>query len=306
MTKLETLTREFMEHLEIERNYSRGTIMNYGRYLERFIAWSNLTNPSNITDATVREYRIALNRWEVEGKLLSKKTQNNYLIAFRQFLKYCAKRDVATLSAEKVELGKQEMRNIEFLDEDELYRLINAPDTLLKKPNLGTEEKLLLKRDKAILETLFSTGLRVSELCSLNRDQVNLETREFTVRGKGRKIRMVFLSDAAVESIKEYADLRGDINEALFIGSGSLRIVPRTIQRIVKRYAILAGISRKKVSPHQLRHQLATDLLRNGADLRSVQEILGHANVSTTQIYTHFTNRELKKIHEKFHDTKRK
>lgn len=306
MKKLEKLVREFLEHLEIERNYSRGTVMNYGRYLERFIAWSKLTNPSDITDATVREYRIALNRWEVDGKLLSKKTQNNYLIAFRQFLKYCAKRDITTLSAEKVELGKQEMRHIEFLDEDELYRLINAPGTLFKKPNLGTEEKLLLKRDKAILETLFSTGLRVSELCSLNRDQVNLETREFTVRGKGRKIRMVFLSDAAVKSIQEYLNLRGDINEALFIGSGSERIVPRTIQRIVKRYATLAGISRKKVSPHQLRHQLATDLLRNGADLRSVQEILGHANVSTTQIYTHFTNRELKKIHEKFHDTKRK
>lgn len=306
MTELGTLTRQFLEHLEIERNYSRGTIENYARYLERFLAWSKLKNVSGITDDTIREYRIFLNRVEIEGKTLSKKTQNNYLIALRQFLKYCAKRDIKTLSAEKVELGKQEMRHIEFLDEDELYRLLGGPEAVFKKGNLSKEEQLLSRRDKAILETLFSTGLRVSELCNLNRDQVNLETREFTVRGKGRKIRMVFLSEPAVKSLKEYMALRGDINEALFIGSGSERIVSRTVQRIVKKYATRAGISRKKVSPHQLRHQLATDLLRNGADLRSVQEILGHANVSTTQIYTHFTNPELKKIHEKFHDNKRK
>jgi len=302
-SKIQELKNQFLEHLEIERNYSPKTIANYARYIDRFLVWAKIANPKEMTEGLVREYRVWLNRLEVREKNLGAKTQNNYLIALRQFLKYLAKRDVPSLSAEKVELGKQEMREIEFLDEDELHRLLNAPDGLLRKE---PKNKLALLRDKAILETLFSTGLRVSELCALNRDQVDMKGGEFSVRGKGRKIRMVFLSKRAIEALEAYLKERGDIEEALFIGKKGERLTPRAIQRMIKKYAALAGIAGKKVTPHQLRHQLATDLLRGGADLRSVQEILGHANVSTTQIYTHFTNPELKKIHERFHDKKRK
>mgnify|MGYP001600005648 FL=1 len=235
---------------------------------------------------------------------MKKQTQNYYVIALRQFLKYLAKRGVKTVPAEKIELAKQKPREIEFLDEPELERLLDSAS------GNSFEES----RDKAILETLFSTGLRVSELCSLNRDSINLEKGEFFVRGKGDKLRPVFISESAKSAVKNYLEKRTDISEALFARrrkstrrlageKDDLRLTPRSMQRILKKYAAKAGIS-KKVTPHQLRHMFATDLLRNGADLRSVQMMLGHSNISTTQIYTHFTDKQLKEIHKKFHAKK--
>ena len=222
----------------------------------------------------------------------------------RSFLKYLAKRDIKTVSAEKLELGKQEERQVTFLEPQELERFLKAPS--------GTALSDL--RDRAILETLFSTGLRVSELCSLDRDDIDLKGGEFSVRGKGSKIRVVFLSDTARAALVTYLDKRPDADESLFIRIPQneklekyekLRLTPRSIQRIIKKYAIAAGIIGKKVSPHSLRHSFATDLLRNGADIRSVQAMLGHASVTTTQIYTHVTDKQLREEHERFHDKKK-
>ncbi|MFH0792242.1 MAG: site-specific tyrosine recombinase/integron integrase [bacterium] len=301
---IKTLKIQYLEHLEIEKNRSQKTLENYGRYLDRFLQFTKITSPSQITEDAIRQYRLQLNRLrDSDGKGLKKVTQNYHIIALRNFLKYLAKRDIKSVSAEKVELGKQEDREVTFLERDELDRLLNAPE--------GTEIDAL--RDKALLTTLFSTGMRVSELCALDRDKIDPKRGEISIRGKGSKIRVVFLSDDAKNILNDYLNKRPDVDEALFIRiprsktfskDSNLRLTPRSIQRVVEKYAIKAGIVGKNVSPHTLRHSFATDLLRNGADIRSVQALLGHSSVTTTQIYTHVTDKQLREVHEKFHNKK--
>jgi site-specific recombinase XerD len=296
----------FLEYLEIERNRSQKTIENYHHYLGRFLKWSGANDPKDITMDQVRKFRIYLNRYQDEkGNELKKITQNYHIIALRSFIKYLSKRDISVLSAEKIEVGKSPAPMVEFLDSSELERLLNAAS--------GEDRKSL--RDRAILELLFSAGLRVSELVSINRDQINLKNQEFSVRGKGSKVRIVFVSDTAKKALEKYLEKRTDIDPALFIrimnhelrikDNKSLRITQRSIQRIVKYYATKAGIV-KDVHPHTLRHSFATDLLSNGADIRSVQAMLGHSSITTTQIYTHVTNQGLKDIHKKFHGKREK
>lgn len=310
---LESLVKQYLEYLEIEKNRSRKTVENYRRYLKRFLNFlaknSNRQISSldakNITQDIVRQYRLFLNRLENSNLLsgeLKKNTQNYYVIALRGLLKYLAKIGVKSLTAEQVELAKTSPHEIDIISYDDLERLLAAPEV----------DSLSGLRDKAILETLFSTGLRVSELCHLNRDDINLERGEFSVLGKGDKIRLVFLSTWAKEVLKNYLAKRQDIEDALFVSfpkskkaKSFTRLTPRSIQRLLRFYAAKAGISRK-VTPHTLRHLFATDLLQNGADLRSVQLLLGHSNLNTTQIYTHLTNRELKEIHQAFHGRRRK
>jgi len=302
---IKELKLQFLEYLEIEKNRSPKTIENYDHYLTRFIDFAKVENPKDITEEIIRKYRLWLNRMTDErGKPLKKVTQNYHIIALRGFLKYLAKRDIKTIPAEKVELGKQEEREVTFLEPSELKRLLQAPE--------GTSLSSL--RDRAILETLFSTGLRVSELCSLNRDEVDINRGEFAVRGKGSKLRLVFLSEPAKAALASYLDKRSDAHEALFIRIPrnerfekyeDLRLTPRSVQRIIKKYAVAAGVVGKKVTPHSLRHSFATDLLRSGADIRSVQALLGHSSVTTTQIYTHVTDKQLREIHQKFHGKSR-
>jgi len=309
MPNLDKLTIEFLEYLEIEKNRSQLTVRNYDYYLKFFLAWSKITNPSKINLDIIRKYRLHLNRVKDDkGNSLKSATQSYYVIALRSFFKYLAKRDIKTLPAEKVELPKIPTRTVEFLEPAELEKLLKAPDI----------QKLRGLRDRTILETLFSTGLRVSELCSLNRDQVNLKVSEFTVRGKGDKPRVVFLSDNAKDWLGKYLKKRQDNFNSLFINhpkpskkidqkevedQNARRLTPRSVQRIVKKYALLAGIN-KNVTPHILRHSFATDLLRNDADIRSVQAMLGHANITTTQVYTHVTDKGLRNIHKKCHGKK--
>lgn len=291
---LDELKIEFLEYLEIEKNRSQLTVRNYDHYLSRFFDWAKIEKPGQITSDLVRGFRIYLNRFEDEkGRKMKKVTQDYYIIALRGFLKYLAKRDIETLSSEKIELGKVKERDVEFLELDEVERLIKS----------AKGEKLESLRDRAILELLFSTGLRVSELSGLNIENVNLKSGEFSVRGKGDKIRLVFLSESAKIALNEYTMRRKDVSPALFVslkGKEVSRLTPRSIERIVKKYAAKAGIV-KKITPHTLRHSFATDLLHNGADIRSVQAMLGHSSITTTQIYTHITNRHLKEIHNKFH-----
>lgn len=304
LMELRALKQQFLEYLEVEKNRSLKTVENYDRYLRRFFELTGAKTPPDITDELVRQYRLKLNRIKDRtGKELKKQTQAYHLIALRSFLKYLVRRDVKSLAPEKVELGKMPAQQIEFMEADELSRLLDAP-----KGN--TLEKL---RDKAILELLFSTGLRVSELAALDRDSIDFNKDEFSVRGKGDKIRMVFLSPVAKEALKKYLDKRKGIDEALFTRvkgadqkkSENLRLAVRSVERLVKKYAAAAGIT-KKVTPHSLRHIFATDLLQGGADLRSVQMLLGHAQITTTQIYTHFTDKTLGDIHKKFHGRSRK
>jgi len=304
---LKTLKTQYLEYLEIEKDRSQKTIENYDHYLERFFLWAKIKSPADITDDLIRSYRLYLNRMSDEkGRPLKKITQNYHVIAVRNFLKYLAKRDIKALSADKIELGKTVRMEVEFLDSDEIDRIFEAAAGL----NLKT------LRDRAILELLYSSGLRVSELTNLNRDQVNLKTQEFSVRGKGGKIRVVFISDRAKNALERYLDKRQDVDPAVFARirikrlekknkSDNLRLTPRSIQRIVKYYALKAGIV-KDVHPHTLRHSFATDLIANGADIRSVQEMLGHSSVTTTQIYTHVTNKQLKEVHKAFHGKRRK
>jgi len=298
---IKNLINQFLEYLEIEKGRSQKTIENYDHYLKRFLNFSKLKDPSKITQEIVRQYRIFLNRVpDDKGRLLKKTTQNYHMIALRAFLKYLAKQDINTLSAEKIELGKNSEREITFLDQNELERLLKAPE--------GNDFAAL--RDRAILATLFSTGLRVSELCSLDRNSVNLKTGEFSVIGKGGKMRIVFLSEDATKNLEEYLKKRTDIDKALFVREAgndeeNLRLTPRSVQRIIKKYAAKAGIV-KNVTPHKLRHSFATDLLQNGADIRSVQAMLGHSSITTTQIYTHYTDKQLREIHKKFHSKKKK
>lgn len=298
---LKELERQFLEYLEIEKNRSLKTLENYRHYLDRLFNFSKISNAEEINDELVRKFRLHLNRTTDNlGRPLKKTTQNYHIIALRAFLKYLAKRSIKTLAAERIELGKQEERQVSFLEAGELERFIAAPD----------KNTLSSLRDRAILEMLFSTGLRVSELCALDKDNIDLGGGEFGVRGKGGKVRLVFLSDRAKEALKKYFDKRNDIDEALFIrvpgnakfnANQSLRLTPRSIQRIIKKYSIVAGIVGKKITPHILRHSFATDLLRNGADIRSVQALLGHSSVTTTQIYTHVTDKQLKEVHKRFH-----
>lgn len=336
-TELVRWRERFLEHLEIELNRSLRTTESYRRSLEQFFLWGKLEKPDEITAEKVREYRLFLNRKVTgQGGTLKKNTQAYHAIVLRTFLKYLAKEDVKTLPAEKIEVGKIPERQVDFLEFDEVERLFHA----------ASGKSLPEKRDRAILELLFSAGLRVSELISLNRDQINLKKDELSVRGKGSKLRLVFLSPGAKSSLQEYLEKRVDIDPALFVAHSkigirkkglaaldesaneysarwrreareprkqrrkpdgtreSLRLTPRSIQRLVKHYAKKAGIV-KDVHPHTLRHSFATDLLINGADIRSVQAMLGHASITTTQIYTHVTNERLKEIHQTFHGKKK-
>lgn len=308
MNKLEKLKREFLEHVEIEKGNSLKTVRNYDYYLSRFFEFAKITEPKEINDDKIREFRLFLNRQPglktkgQQSSSLKKNTQNYHLIALRSFLKYLMKRDVPSLSPDRIELAKIKERSLDLISVEELERLLSAPLKLLEMKKNIDRQKIL--RDKAILELFFSTGLRLSELCSLNRD-LDLSKDEFSIRGKGEKVRVVFLSDSAKQSISEYLKERKDMAEPLFVQYSSNkrednRLTPRSIERIVKYYAIVAGIS-KKVTPHIIRHSFATDLLSNGADIRSVQMMLGHANIATTQIYTHITDKQLRDVHKKFH-----
>ena len=302
---IKELKQQFLEYVEIEKGRSLKTVENYDRYITRFVEYSKIKDVDQIKESTIRDYRLWLNRQSTgnirtNSGTLKKKTQNYYLIALRAFLKYCAKRGVKTLSPEYIELAKVGERHLDLITKDELQRLLEAPK--------GDDLKSL--RDKAILEMLFSTGLRVTELCSLPRD-LDLSSDEFSIRGKGEKIRVVFLSLEAKTALKKYLAKRVDLDDSLFVRlnreearSGDLSMDRRSIERIVKYWAIKAGIS-KKVTPHVIRHCFATDLLGNGADLRSVQMLLGHANIGTTQIYTHVTDSELKRIHKQFHNKRK-
>lgn len=292
---------DFLEYLEIEQNRSQKTIANYDHYLTRILDFAGDITIKDIDPELIRKWRLWLNRLGTNtSDELQKTTQNYHLIALRSFLKFCAKRDIPALTADKVELAKTVRKQVTFLGPEELDRLFAEPDL----------EKLSGLRDRAILELLFSSGLRVSELVGLDRDHINLKRREFMVRGKGQKDRPIFISPAAAEWVQKYLDKRDDTTKPLFVRysggrkvdvSGNFhRLTARSVQRLVARYALLAGIT-KHVSPHTLRHSFATDLLMNGADLRSVQALLGHSNISTTQIYTHVTDPHLKAVHQKFH-----
>ena len=294
---------DFLEHLEVEGGRSAKTITNYSLYLERFIEFAGDIEVGKISQELVRKYRLWLNRYtnDTTGDDLSLITQSYHLIALRGFLTYLSRRDVPSLAADKIILPKTVRKQVTFLQYDEVVRMIEQIST-------DSEQGL---RDRAIVELLFSSGLRVSELVNLNRDHINLKRREFMVRGKGQKDRPVFISKSAAEHVEAYLNERHDSLPALFLSysrrsstpdtSGDYRrLTARSIQRMVSQYARLAGIT-KHVSPHTMRHSFATDLLMNGADLRSVQSLLGHSNISTTQVYTHVTDQHLKDIHEKFH-----
>ena len=319
-SEIEKLKREFLEYMEIEKGSSLNTVENYDRYLFKIFEHGKFTKVSDIDDNSIREFRLWLNRQiashagtqRLTGKTISKKTQNYYMIALRMFLKYLARREIKSFPTERIDLAKVPERSLDLISQGELNRLLAAPQ--------GNDLKTL--RDRAILHLLFSTGLRVSELCSLTSD-FDLSADEISVRGKGGKIRVVFISDEAKKAVKEYLAKRKDMSEALFVKienkkkGQSLGISERTVlknnedksltrrsvERIVKQYAIKAGIS-KKVTPHIIRHCFATDLLQNGADIRSVQIMLGHSNIATTQIYTHITDKQLREVHKKFHSNK--
>ncbi|MEK7564572.1 MAG: site-specific tyrosine recombinase/integron integrase [Patescibacteria group bacterium] len=305
MASLKQLKTQFLEYTEIEKGRAARTLENYDHYLSRFLAYIKTDDPKNITDEKVREFRIWLNRQSNNHKsdieTLSRKTQGYHLIAIRAFLKYLVRQGVASMAPERIELPKIPERSLDLITREELQRLLDSPST--------TDLQDL--RDKAILELLFSTGLRVSELCSLTVD-LNLSSDELSIRGKGGKVRVVFLSPDAKKHIREYLKARKDMSEALFVqlpakGKENKKeveaLTKRSVERMVKQRAIQSGIS-KKVTPHVIRHCFATDLLSNGADLRSVQAMLGHASISTTQIYTHVTDKHLRDVHKKFHNSK--
>jgi site-specific recombinase XerD len=306
MANINDLKQEFLEYIEIERGRSVKTVENYDRYLRRFFEQQKISKPEDINERGITDFRLWLNRqpanlYKKNAGTVKKRTQNYYLIALRSFLKFLTKRGHKVMAPDKIELAKVEERSIDLITIDELERILSGPDT-------NTLKGL---RDRAIMEMLFSTGLRVSELCSLDRD-LDLSRDEFPIRGKGDKVRVVFLSEYAKDTLRAYLDKRDDMDEAMFVQVAgkagkkaldrkeSIRLTPRSVERVIKNYAIKAGIS-KKVTPHVIRHSFATDLLSNGADLRSVQSLLGHANITTTQVYTHVTDKHLKEIHKKFH-----
>ncbi len=295
--------KNYLDYLEIEKGRSLRTRNLYNSYLDIFLSFlsgycnakKEEINVFQITPDSIKNFRLYLNRKE---KSLTKKTQSYYLIAIRNFLKYLInKHDLKVLNPEKIELPKISQREIEIISWQEMERLLNQPKS----------NKIKDLRDKAILELLFSTGLRVSELVALNRDQINLKSEELTIRGKGGKLRIVFLSQKAKLILKKYLDKRADVSEAMFVSlnkKAPSRLTQRSIQRMVSKRAREAGIA-KKVTPHTIRHMFATDLLQNGADLRAVQKLLGHSQISTTQVYTHITDKELKEVYKAFHDRKR-
>lgn len=299
---LSDLITDFLEYLELERNTSQLTIKNYEHYLKRFLQFSGDLDPKDIDLNLIRKYRLYLSRWTdpKTKKALKRVTQNYFMIALRAFLRYLARIDIATLSPEKVELGDTDPRPLKILDDTHLKQLLEAPDTT-KKDGI---------RDRAILEMLFSTGLRVSELASLNCSTINLERGEFGIVGKGGKERVVFISDSATDWVEKYLTVRKDTFKPLFIrfqgrvdltnNGEAMRLTTRSIERVVEKYVKSLGFS-VKATPHTLRHSFATDLLINGADIRSVQEMLGHSSIQTTQIYTHVTNAHLKDVHKAFH-----
>lgn len=294
MNSIQKYFREFLEDLELGRGRAGKTIENYERYLARFFAAAKIVFPQDITDEKIRAFRLQMNRLG-----LGMRTRNYYLIALRQFLKYLARCDVGSLPPERVELAKLRERDIDVPTVEELERLIATPSA-------SSRQGL---RDRAMLELLFSTGLRISELINLNCNSIDLKRDEFSVRGKGGKIRVVFLSQSARAALEKYLKSRREnVSEALFIGTQnkkSARLSVRQLERLVRRYAIVAGIAHK-VTPHTLRHLFATDLLMNGADLRSVQALLGHSSITTTQIYTHVTDKQLREVHKAFHGRRRK
>ena len=312
---LPELINQFLEYLEVERNVSPLTIRNYGHYLRRLLAWlegERLGNElSNINTENMRKYRVYLSRFQSGGQSLSRKTQSYHIIALRAFLKYLRKNDYETLAPEKLDLPKADSHSPSFLTGEQVERLLSAP-------TLSTPQG---KRDKALLELLFSTGLRVSELVSIDRDKIDVNSREFGIIGKGRRPRVVFVSRRAASWLEEYLKIRDDHYKPLFISerarrqaslirfsgkkdAGSsdeaMRLTPRSIQRMIKKYAMKIKLP-VEVTPHVMRHSFATDLLMAGADIRSVQEMLGHKNISTTQIYTHVTNKQLREVHDAFH-----
>ncbi len=338
---LAQLTKDFLDYLEIEKNRSVLTRRNYTFYLGRFVTYAEkrgCTKPTQISADLVREYRLWLNRLiDTHGDALKRKTQNYHIIVLRAFLKYIAKRDVQSLAAEKIELGKEEDRHIEFLEGEELQRLLEAPLEIVKRAtasghrqwrgpaecgdgvpseggktrNVKRELSIISLRDKAMLEMLFSTGLRVAELVHVKRVEMNPKKGELTVRGKGGKVRLVFMSDVACEWLQKYLDKRPDLSPYLFArhdrrsnNAADVPLTPRSVQRMVEHYARAAGIT-KRITPHTLRHSLATDLLKNGADIRAVQAILGHSSITTTQIYTHVTDAHLREVHERYHSRRR-
>ena len=300
------LLLDFIEHLEVEGGRSAKTAENYTLYLERFVEFTNDITVDKITSEIIRKYRLWLNRYKNNNDdELSTITQSYHLIALRGFLNYLSKRDIPSLSPEKIELPKVSRRQVTFLHYDEVEQILSQ---------INTDSPVGL-RDRAIIELLFSSGLRVSELVNLNRDHINTKRREFVVRGKGEKDRPVFISETAAMYVDNYLKTRADNLQPLFISysrnievsnSGDYRrLGARSIQRIINKYARLAGIT-KHVSPHTMRHSFATDLLMNGADIRSVQAMLGHSSITTTQVYTHVTDQHLREVHEKFHSDKDK
>ena len=306
MKTLNTFITDFLEYLEVERGRSVRTIRNYDFYLRRFAKWAKNPSPKQITKDTIHKYRLWLNRLE-EGRkeeMLSKNTQNYHLIALRSFLKYLVRQDIATLAPEQIELAKASRRTVDFLEAGELDRLLAMP--------ARREQTIVALRDQAILELLFATGLRVSELAGLKIEQINLKRDEFTVRGKGDKPRIVFFSESAKQALKSYLEKRRDPSPYIFISHDRAKagrkdvssLTARSIERIVEGYSKAAGIT-KKITPHTLRHTFATDLLLSGADIRSVQSMLGHESITTTQVYTHITNNQMKDVHKKFHGKKR-
>lgn len=298
------MKREFLEYTEIERGRAVKTIENYDHYLSRFFDQMGIKTVSDISEPKVREFRLWLNRQKgTANETMKRRTQNYYLIALRAFLKFLRKRGIESMNPEAIELAKVPERHLDLISPAELDRLLSATD--------GDDLKSL--RDKAILELLFSTGLRVSELCSLDID-LDLTRDDFPIRGKGDKVRVVFLSNEAKDAIRAYLKARKDMEQALFVNIPTVgkdskttptRLTPRSIERMIKIYAAKAGIT-KKVTPHVMRHSFATDLLNNGADIRSVQQLLGHASIVTTQIYTHVTDAHLREVHKKFHSRGRK
>lgn len=329
-SQIDNLKQEFLEYVEIEKGRSVKTVENYDRYLTRFFKQQNIKSPTDIIDRNVRDFRLWLNRqvaskYQKNSSTIKKRTQNYYLIALRSFLKFLTKRGHKTMPPEQIELAKVADRSLDLISADELNRLLNAPNlerkTIIKKTKETNQKDeasndVKLLRDKAMLELLFSTGLRVSELCSLDRD-LDLTRDEFAIRGKGDKVRVVFISDESRKALTDYLEKRDDMDEAMFVQVASkagksvlkkqesIRLTSRSVERIVKYYATKAGIT-KKVTPHVIRHSFATDLLSNGADLRSVQALLGHANITTTQVYTHVTDKHLRDIHKKFHNSRKK
>jgi site-specific recombinase XerD len=301
---------EFLEYLEIQKGCSPLTIQRYRHYLKRFHDWLTENSPTtkleDINLEIIRRYRLYLAHLRAHnGVPLKRVTQSYHVVALRAFLRYLlVQRNIPTLSPDKIELPKQSSRSIAFLNPEQIERLLNSPQI----------SNIIGLRDKAILETLFSTGLRVSELVNLNRDQVDSERKEFGVKGKGNKLRVVFLSDTAAQWIERYLRSRQDNFKPMFIrhsgkvnaqkSGEKMRLTARSIQRIVARYAKRAGLP-IEATPHTLRHSFATDLLISGADIRSVQEMLGHESIRTTQVYTHVTNRHLKEVHKAFHSRNR-